>query len=61
MRRILLAGVLVAACASAPAPRAPDESHRVPVNQVVPPELSPEDPRENPEHRAHRGAEVEWR
>jgi hypothetical protein len=34
---ILLA--VVAGCASAPKPKAPDESRRTPVNKVVPPEL----------------------
>jgi hypothetical protein len=32
------------ACASAPKPKAPDESRRTPVNKVVPPELAKQRP-----------------
>ncbi|HTP26549.1 MAG TPA: TrwH protein [Anaeromyxobacteraceae bacterium] len=44
MRRLVLVIVSLAAgspfaCATAPKPKEPDESYRMPVNRVVPPEL----------------------
>ncbi|WP_323000539.1 TrwH protein [Denitromonas sp.] len=36
---VLLTAVALAACATPPAPKAPDESNRVPVNKVLPTEL----------------------
>ncbi len=53
------------ACASAPSPKRPDESRRVPVNRTVPAEVASEGAPEKPDMSAHqRGglpAEVEWR
>jgi len=62
MTRRALVSLLFAAlgCASIPGPKQPDESRRVPVNKVLPPELSGavKDPqRPNPSD----GAEVLWR
>ena len=59
MRALALAFFLATACASAPGPKAPDESRRVPVNRTIPAELgSAHRPasRERP-----REGEVEWR
>ncbi len=36
---IVVLVVMVLGCATAPKPKAPDESRRTPVNKVVPPEL----------------------
>ena len=62
--KALLLVVLAAACASAPGPKRPDESHRVPVNRTIPAEVESagvskqevQDPRGR-----HRDGEVEWR
>ncbi len=55
--------IIVAACASAPAPKRPDESHRVPVNRTVPPEV--EDAKANQanggQRQPRREGEVQWR
>jgi hypothetical protein len=63
MRALVLAMGL-AACASVPGPKRPDESRRIPVNRTVPPELSGE-PTNKPSDLAPRrrtaGAEVDWR
>ena len=55
---------LACACASAPGPKRPDESYRVPVNRAVPPEIeeavktsSASDAQRQP----RREGEVEWR
>ena len=40
MRALLLVIVLAAGCASAPGPKRPDESRRVPVNRTFPAELA---------------------
>ncbi len=56
--------IIVAACASAPAPKRPDESHRVPVNRTVPPEAegAVEANQANASQRQpRREGEVEWR
>ena len=62
MKALLL--VIVAACASAPAPKPPDETHRVPVNRTVPPEVEgsvkPNQPSGAPRQQRPEG-EVEWR
>ncbi len=47
MKPLLLAALLVG-CASAPRPKAPDESHRIPVNRTVPAEVARPDPPERP-------------
>jgi hypothetical protein len=55
---------MLATCVSGPAPKVPDESHRVPVNQVVPPEVAPDgaSEKEAGKAKAHGdGAKVEWR
>ncbi|WP_323004869.1 TrwH protein [Denitromonas sp.] len=36
---VLLSAVVLTACATPPAPKAPDESNRVPINKVLPTEL----------------------
>jgi hypothetical protein len=63
MKRIVLAVVMVLGCASAPGPRAPDESHRVPVNRGVPPEAVPDARKEQTAARKAlpNPREVEWR
>jgi hypothetical protein len=63
LRGVVLAGWLFElGCASAPLPKAPDETRRVPVNKVVPPEVGGRAPRpEEPSDAEGRGAEVEWR
>ena len=62
MKRILLALLVLAACASAPAPKAPDESRRVPVNRVMPPEATPDEGKKTSLRRQSPGTrEVEWR
>ena len=62
MRTAALFCLLVFACASAPAPKTPDESHRVPVNHSVPAELVGSRTADRTSRRApQRGAEVYWR
>jgi len=57
-----LLGVLLLACASAPAPKVPDESHRVPVNRVVPLEAETDEGTQKKAPTVHReGGGVEWR
>ncbi len=62
--RTLLFIALACACATAPGPKRPDESHRVPVNRRVPPEVE-EAVRANHGSGAQRQprpeGEVEWR
>jgi hypothetical protein len=61
MKRALVVVLILTACASRPALKAPDESHRVPVNRVMPLEATPDGGPE-PERRERReGREVEWR
>jgi len=61
MKRALLAAVLLA-CASAPRPKAPDESHRIPVNESVPPEAAHQGPPETPRSGDSKAREgVVWR
>jgi hypothetical protein len=64
MTRIVvgMVAVLATACISAPSPKEPDETHRVPVNRVTPSELAPEKPPKKAvqQERADAG-EVEWR
>ncbi len=55
---------VAAGCASAPGPKRPDESHRVPVNRTVPAEVAgalATDPRNRAEPKASARVEVEWR
>jgi hypothetical protein len=60
--KLLLLGALVVGCASAPRPKAPDESHRIPVNRTVPAEVARPDRPERPAARdLVRGDGVEWR
>ncbi len=57
-----IVAVLATACVSAPSPKEPDESRRVPVNRVVPAELTPEKPaRKAVQKERADGGEVEWR
>jgi len=61
MKPLLLLAFL-AGCASAPRPKAPDESHRIPVNRTVPPEAARPDPLERSAARGRdRGDSVETR
>jgi hypothetical protein len=61
MKRLLLAAGLLA-CASAPGPKVPDESHRVPVNRTVPPEVvRPSESQMPATHDPGRADRVEWR
>ncbi len=56
--------IIVAACASAPAPKRPDESHRVPVNRTVPAEVDgamKPDQANGGQRQPRREGEVEWR
>jgi hypothetical protein len=61
--KALLLLALAAACASAPGPKQPDVSHRVPVNRTVPVEVQGAEagrPASQPRQR-HHDDEVEWR
>jgi len=61
MRAFLLAAGILA-CASAPRPKTPDESHRIPINRTVPPEVaSPGAARRAQPERPSAAASVEWR
>ena len=62
MTRRALVSLLFAAlgCASIPGPKQPDESRRVPVNKVLPPELS-KAVKESHGRSPSDGAEVLWR
>ena len=56
--------IVVAACASAPAPKRPDESHRVPVNRTVPAEVDgavKPDQASGAQRQPRREGGVEWR
>ncbi len=56
--------IVVAACASAPAPKRPDGSHRVAVNRTVPPEVDgavKPDQASGAQRQPRREGEVEWR
>jgi len=60
--RSLLFIVLACACATAPGPKRPDVSHRVPVNQTLPPELeAAAKTSQAAGKQARREGEVEWR
>ncbi len=64
MNRVLCVVLMLAACVSGPAPKVPDESHRLPVNRVVPPEVAPDEPPEEAARKAKAhtdGAKIEWR
>ncbi len=62
MRTVVLFCLLALACASAPAPKTPDESHRVPVNYSVPAELAAGRTAErSPRKAPQRSGEVYWR
>ncbi len=63
MRPLLFIAV-ACACAATPGPKRPDESHRVPVNRTLPPEV--EEAVKTTEvtgtqRQPRRGDEVEWR
>ncbi len=56
--------IIVAACASAPAPKRPDESHRVPVNRTVPADVDgavKPDQASGAQRQPRCEGEVEWR
>jgi len=63
--RALVVVLLAAACASAPGPKRPDESHRVPINRTVPPEVATAVAQNQGDaaaaKRRGREGEVEWR
>ncbi len=62
--RALLLLALAAACASAPGPKQPDVSHRVPVNRTIPAEVQnarSSEPEASEPRQRHRDGEVEWR
>ena len=65
MKRLISGGLLaglLAGCASAPRPKAPDESHRIPVNRTVPEEAARPEPPGPPAARDRgHGDSVEWR
>ena len=57
-----MVALLATACVSAPSPKEPDETHRVPVNRVTPPEIAAEKPAKKAVQRERADAgEVEWR
>ncbi|BDG08632.1 hypothetical protein AMPC_17450 [Anaeromyxobacter paludicola] len=60
MRGLALLFFVATACASAPGPKPPDESRRVPVNRTAPPELGSAGNRPQSRERQREG-EVEWR
>ncbi len=61
MKSVLLLALLVG-CASAPRPKTPDESHRIPVNRTVPVEVArPDRPERPPARDPERGDSMEWR
>jgi hypothetical protein len=62
--KALLLLVLAAGCVTAPAPKRPEESHRVPVNRTVPPEADGNAKQSEPgaaQRQPRRAGEVEWR
>jgi hypothetical protein len=62
--RPLLFIALVCGCATAPVPKRPDESHRVPVNRTVPPEVEEAVKTSEPsgtQQQPRSDGEVEWR
>lgn len=62
--RPLLFIALACACATAPGPKRPDESHRVPVNRTVPPEVEAAVKTSETsvaQRRPRHEGEVEWR
>ena len=64
MKRALFAVVMLSACVSGPSPKTPDESHRVPVNRMVPPEVAPDGSPEKAAREAKARSDagtIEWR
>ena len=62
--KALLLMTLACACATAPGPKRPDESHRVPVNQTTPPDVEQAvkaNDTSSAQRRPRREGEVEWR
>ena len=62
--KALLLIALFCACATAPGPKRPDESHRVPVNRTAPPEVEgavKANESASAQPRPRREGEVEWR
>lgn len=62
--KALLFLFVAAGCASAPGPKRPDESHRMPVNRAIPAEVAAalaSDPAKRTERKPERSGEVEWR
>ena len=56
--------LFVAGCATAPGPKRPDESHRIPVNRTVPAEVAgalAAQPVKPVDRKNSASAEVEWR
>ena len=63
MRPLLFIAV-ACACAATPGPKRPDESHRVPVNRTVPPEIEEAvktTEASGTQRQPRRDGEVEWR
>lgn len=62
--KALLVIMLASACATAPGPKRADESHRVPVNRMVPPEFettAKANRASGTRQQPRREGEVEWR
>ncbi len=62
--RVLLVLALGAGCASAPGPKQPDVSHRVPVNRTIPAEVEEAvkaTQASGAQRQPGREGEVEWR
>jgi len=62
MKTAPLVLLVLAACATAPGPKTPDELHRVPVNRMAPPEATTDEPVDSRVPPARKdSAVVEWR
>ena len=62
MKALVLVGLLLLSCAAAPAPKAPDITHRIPVNRVPPPGVATDETPDKAARKAPKEPQsVEWR